>query len=252
MTSPEEMRGFHFELGNSNADVRSHLESRLQAAPGYMNELDENRWLEAFQVAFGQPQADAAALITYQNIAKAIGEYERSMVFTNSRWKRYVQGEKYILSRKAKRGALLFYRSSKQGGAGCVNCHKGDTFTDEQFHVLAMPQVGRGKEENGMDFGRWYVTGKENDRFAFRTPSLLNVSETGPWGHAGAYSSLEDVIRHHANPRRSVNNFDYNTLEADVQHTEMLENTRPALKHLSKLQRKGQSKLPKISLTKKK
>ncbi len=170
------------------------------------------------------------------------------MVFTNSPWKRYVKGEKNQLSNQAKQGALLFFRTVERGGAGCVNCHKGDTLTDEKFHVLAMPQIGRGKEQDGKDFGRWYVTGQASDRFAFRTPSLLNVSETGPWGHAGGYTTLEAVIRHHANPSESIRNFDLKTLDSNVQADKMLENTGPALDQLRKLQAKQKSLLPNLDL----
>ena len=44
------------------------------------------------------------------------------------------------------------------------------------------------------------VTGRSEDAFAFRTPSLRNVAKTGPWGHAGAYSDLSRFLRHHADP----------------------------------------------------
>ena len=49
-------------------------------------------------------------------------------------------------------------------------------------------------------FGRGRVTVREEDRYKFRTPSLRNVELTGPWGHAGAYTSLEGVVRHHLDP----------------------------------------------------
>ena len=44
------------------------------------------------------------------------------------------------------------------------------------------------------------VTGREEDAYAFRTPSLRNVARTGPWGHAGAHSDLAAFVRHHADP----------------------------------------------------
>ncbi len=55
VTSAEEMRGFHFESGKINAEVRQHLEKRMQGAPGFEHELSDNRWLNAFQSAFNKP-----------------------------------------------------------------------------------------------------------------------------------------------------------------------------------------------------
>jgi cytochrome c peroxidase len=48
--------------------------------------------------------------------------------------------------------------------------------------------------------GRYRVTGREEDKYAFRTPSLRNVTLTGPWGHAGAFSDLRAFLRHHLDP----------------------------------------------------
>ena len=57
------------------------------------------------------------------------------------------------------------------------------------------------------DFGRGRETGLNSDRYHFRTPSLLNVAATAPYGHAGAYESLNEVLQHYNNPRGQVNDF---------------------------------------------
>ena len=65
------------------------------------------------------------------------------------------------ISLEAKQGALLFFQSAAQGGAGCAECHHGDFFTDEEFYTLAIPQVGPGKENGPLgddDFGRFRET----------------------------------------------------------------------------------------------
>jgi cytochrome c peroxidase len=74
----------------------------------------------------------------------------------------------------------MFFSSIEDGGANCLSCHSGDFFTDEQYHVLASPQIGRGKgNDNGTltndDFGRARETKDDADRYKFRTPTLLNV-----------------------------------------------------------------------------
>ena len=194
ITSPEEMRGFTFEAGNTNTQLRTALEVKLTAF---------GDWDAEFTTAFG----DAA--ITHTRIAEAIGEYERSQVFVDSPWKAYVEGDKAAISESAKRGATMFFSSIESGGANCTSCHTGDFFTDEQYHVLATPQIGRGKgNDNGSltndDFGRFRESGVAADMYRFRTLSLLNVEVTGPWGHAGAYTTLENMVRHMLNPRDAV------------------------------------------------
>lgn len=248
VTSAEEMRAFTFEAGNVNTSVRAHLAARLQGNTPDL-ELATNNWLAAFRTGFGNPTGTPEELITYDNIALAIGTYEASQVFVDTPFKRYLDGDDAAISGEAKLGAMLFY-----GDGGCANCHSGPTLTDERFHVLAMPQVGRGKgNDNGVnandDFGRYRETGVEDDRYAFRTPMLLNVAQTGPWGHAGAYGTLTAVVQHHLNPRQAIENFDYNQLDPGVQADDMVVNTGFALDKLDALRAEGKSALPDVSLS---
>ena len=105
------------------------------------------------------------------------------------------------------RGMELFY-----GKAGCADCHSGRFQTDHSFHAIAMPQIGPGKaarfESHARDTGRMRVTGRSEDAYAFRTPPLRNVAQTAPYGHGGAYASLEDVVRHHLDPVGSLRAYD--------------------------------------------
>jgi cytochrome c peroxidase len=101
------------------------------------------------------------------------------------------------------------------GKGGCAGCHSGPFQTDQSFHAIAMPQIGPGKGNNSFsatpsleDFGRENVTGDIADRFRFRTPSLRNVTLTAPYGHAGAYNTLEAVVRHHLDPVNSLYHYD--------------------------------------------
>lgn len=210
VTSAEEMRGFTFEAGNGNESVRTHLAERLSGVrAGELTTPDNDGntladWPERFEAAYGDDE------ITYARIASALATYEASQVFINSPWKAYVQGDTSALSVSQKRGALLFFASVEQGGANCVGCHSGDFFTDEEFHNIAMVQLGEGKgngDDGTDDFGRFRETGDPEHKYAFRTPSLLNVAETQPFGHAGAYDTLEGVIRHHLNPQNAINDY---------------------------------------------
>lgn len=188
----------------SDDQLRNHIASRL--AGNAAAALDSG-WLPHFRRAFDRPDGSAAQLITFDNMMRAISEYQRSAVFVKSPWQRYVLGENGALSDSAKSGALLFYRGVHEGGAACVQCHKGDFFTDEKFHPVGFPQTGTGLAADRSDSGRLQITGSEVDRMAFRTPSLLNVEVTGPWGHAGNFDSLEQVFAHYAVPDDTVQAF---------------------------------------------
>ncbi len=221
VTSKDEMRG-EFLKGTYNQTMRRALAERLK-----------KNWLKAFRTGFSDPTTSADDLITEQNISEAIAEYERSQVFINTPWKRYIEGDRQALSLAAKKGAKLFYTSQSKGGAGCVRCHSGDFFTDEKAHNTAMPQIGNGKD-NGItgsnDYGCYLVTQKETDKFRFRTPSLLNVEVTGPWGHDGAYTSLEGITRHMLSPIKSARNYDPKQLKQSVATKDVRKNTLEAIK----------------------
>lgn len=219
VTSAEEMRGFEFVAGRTNDELRAALEERLEGEDG---------WPDEFETAFGDPA------ITYERIGEAIGAYEESQVFTETPWRAYVKGDIQAISDEAKRGALLFLKTSADGGFGCASCHSGDFFTDESFHAVAAPQIGRGKgdgESGTSDFGLARETDFRNDRYAFRTPALLNVAVTGPYFHSGAYDDLGDVIRHHLDPQARLDAFDPASVpQADAEDFE--ENTQEMIEFL--------------------
>jgi cytochrome c peroxidase len=145
----------------------------------------------------------------FQHAANALAAYEIDFfTFEDSPFDRYIQGDESALSPEAVRGGLLFY-----GEAGCATCHTGGLLTDQQFHNLAVPQVGPGKgREEPLDLGRARETGNDCDRFAFRTAPLRNVAITGPWMHSGAFTTLEGAVRHHLNPAEGLLAYDASQL----------------------------------------
>lgn len=145
--------------------------------------------------------------ITFAHIANAIGAYE-TVAFRadNSPFDHYIRGDWKAMSPKAEMGFNIFNTTGQ-----CVSCHSGKFQTDEQFYSLGIPQIGPGKGDglDGQDdFGREQVTGNPADRYRFRTPTLRNVAITGPWGHDGAYNTLEGILRHHMDAVNSLNAYD--------------------------------------------
>ena len=223
ITSDAEMRG-EFMSDSGTQTLRRALANRLK-----------KNWLEAFRFGFSDAQGSVDDLITEQNISAAIAEYERSQVFINNPWRRYLEGDDKAISSSAKKGALLFFNTQDKGGANCNRCHSGDFFTDEAFHNTAMPQIGKGKGEGKTktnDFGCGSVTQKDIDKFRFRTPSLLNVEVTGPWGHDGAYTTLEGITRHMLSPMKSIRQYSKKQLkQKNIELGDIKKNTLEAAKY---------------------
>lgn len=193
VTIPEEMLG-EFMPGADGEAIRQRLAERIGDYGAGVGELANNNWLTAFQTAFASAEA-AEQLITFDNIALAIGEFQRSMVFVDTPWKAYVEGDLLAISPAAKQGALLFFGDLNPAVA-CDQCHGGDFFTDERSTITGLPQTGIGKGDGvdgDADFGREQQTGDANDRFAFRTPTLLNLLATAPYNHTGTYDFLESM-----------------------------------------------------------
>ena len=203
--SGDEMAG-HYSENNVSTAVRQGLLSdkggawdmiakRIQAIPDYVVQFQK-----AYQIT--NPTRD----IKFTDIANAIAAF---IAFEfragNSPFDQYLRGET-PLQPDTLQGMQLFY-----GKAGCSRCHSGIFQTDHNFHAIAMPQLGPGKtarfENHQRDIGRMRVTGKIEDIYKFRTPSLRNVALTAPYGHSGAYATLESVVRHHLDPVVSLNNY---------------------------------------------
>nr|WP_171228876.1 cytochrome c peroxidase [Ruegeria sp. HKCCA4008] len=199
--SPDEMAGHYSENEVSKA-VRLGLltqeggawdliAARVAAIPEYQRRFND--------IAPGED-------ISFTAIANVIADF---IAFEwradNSLFDRAMRGEDR-LPEQAQLGMELFY-----GKAGCSACHSGWFQTDHGFHSIAMPQIGPGKsarfENHVRDDGRLRVTGDKDDAFAFRTPSLRNVTLTAPYGHSGAYARLEDIVRHHLDPVSALRNY---------------------------------------------
>lgn len=216
VTSPTEMAGQRGENGLAEAKALNNLAGkgglweqvaeRLQGIPEYV---------EMFKAAYPE-KVDTATDITMILAANAIAAFETSAFRAdNSPFDEYLRTG-HGLSEQEVRGLKLFY-----GKANCASCHSGKFQTDHEFYAIAMPQIGPGKadgrdgsywRQTGIqafleDFGRGRVTFDPSETYKFRTPSLRNVELTAPYGHAGAYETLEEVVRHHLNPVVALENY---------------------------------------------
>ena len=109
------------------------------------------------------------------NLGRALAAFQRTLVAANSPFDRYMRGDTAALSAEQVRGMERFQ------SVGCINCHNGPMFSDFATHVLAVPDNPKLPEsDSGV-----------NKTYAFRTPSLRNLSATAPYMHNGAFATLE-------------------------------------------------------------
>lgn len=136
-------------------------------------------YVEAFRKAF----PDDKDPITYDNMAKAIGAFERKLV-TPSRWDKFLRGDKTALTDEEKAGFNTFVQS------GCQTCHQGVLVGGGLFQKLGAAKPW----PDTHDPGREKVTRNEADRMVFKVPSMRNVEKTGPYYHDGKVRTLEEAV----------------------------------------------------------
>jgi cytochrome c peroxidase len=168
-TLDEQCKGPLLAPAEMNMLDEKHLVDRLNSIPGYRHD---------FQTIFGgSPSLD--------NVARAVAAFERTLVTPGSRFDRYAMGDKAALTDQEKRGLIVFI-----GKAACSECHNGPNFSDNKYHNLGVVAA----HGNPQDPGRYAITKNEEDRNAFKTPTLRNVALTAPYMHDGSSATLEEVV----------------------------------------------------------
>lgn len=167
----EEMRGHAFP----ESVALETIVGRLEAINQYQN---------LFTSAFGNNA------INSENIASAIAIFERSITALDSPFDRFQAGNQNAMSQAAVRGMQRFNQ------IGCDNCHSGPMFSDFELHTVGVP------ENPLLDTPD---TGANGD-FEFRTPTLRNLSETGPYFHNGVGGNLQQTVQFYIRARNFARN----------------------------------------------
>jgi cytochrome c peroxidase len=154
---------------------------RLQADPNYPT---------TFKKAWGTDQ------ITIDLVAKSIASFERTVIAGDAPFDRFIYGhDSTAMSPEAQRGLKIFIDKKK---GNCEVCHSIEKdyalFTDNKFHNLGIGADTRG---NLNDVGRYAVTKKDDDMGCFKTPSLRNLANRGPYMHDGSFPTVKDTLAHY-------------------------------------------------------
>ena len=128
--------------------------------------------------------------ITRANIKNAIAEFMRSLVTPNSRFDQWLAGDEQALTAHEKQGWKLFK------SYGCVSCHQGRNAGGNMFQVFGVlnDYFRRRGNITKADMGRFNITGNEEDRHAFKVPSLRMAAHTAPYLHDGSAATLRDAV----------------------------------------------------------
>ncbi len=142
--------------------------ARLQADTSYVRQ---------FREAYGGE-------VTADNLAKALAGFQRTLLSGDSRADRFQAGDASALTPNERVGLWIF-----ESRGGCWKCHQGRNYTDERLHNTG---VSWGRQP--LDLGRFEVTGQEQDRGRFKTPTLRDVAKSAPYMHDGSIATLRDVV----------------------------------------------------------
>ncbi len=154
-------------------EMKQHLGlavKKIQSIKGYK---------PLFDVAFSDKK------ISQDNIQKAIATFERTITSPPSKFDKFISGQADLFSDDEVVGLHLFRTK-----ANCISCHNTPYFSDNQFHNGGQMLFGTKNE----DFGKYNHTKIKSDLGKFRTPTLREVSRTGPWMHHGHFPSILDVV----------------------------------------------------------
>ena len=209
------------------AQAAGPIAASIEMGNTHEKALETIKGIEGYQLMFDA--VFPGEEITMDNVTKAIASFERAIVTDTAPYDHYERvrtiesdygdeleeleeedPELYAnyqtsldgsrgLSDSAKRGRNLFFSDR----VGCTACHAGANFSDEKYHNL-----GVGMDADEPDLGRYAVTEKEEDKGAFKTPTLRNVVFSPPYMHDGSQQTLEEVVEWynkggHPNPQLS-------------------------------------------------
>lgn len=177
-------------------------------------------YYELFARAFPQEYrlyrqtSNTGDFVNENTVRRAIAGFLRTVISRDTPWDRFLAGDDSALDSQQLRGAWLFAASAADGGADCISCHSGPNLNkqlgdesgllvEENFvnvgigehplHEMAREVLG---SPDHRDRGRNNVTGDSAHNFRFKTPTLRQSRDAGPYMHDGSFVTLRDVVEY--------------------------------------------------------
>jgi cytochrome c peroxidase len=157
----------------------------MSATPEYVVAVLNSipRYVTLFKRAFPSDKDP----VTFDNMAKAIEVFEATLLTPNSKFDKFIKGDKNALTSEQQEGLALFIEK------GCASCHAGINFTSDGYYPFGVAEKPSESVLAG-DKGRFSLTEAENDEFAFKAPTLRNVEYTAPYFHSGKVWNLAEAV----------------------------------------------------------
>lgn len=155
--------------------AKQHVVERFKTIPGYV---------DAFKRAF----PDAADPVTYDNVARAIAQFEATLITPDAPFDRWLKGDDAALSPPQLQGLALFIEK------GCAGCHSGVNLGGTSYARFGVAQSPSAELLPPDDWGRATVTKKVEDKYVFKVPNLRNVELTAPYFHSGGTDDLKEAV----------------------------------------------------------
>ncbi|CAH9018994.1 cytochrome-c peroxidase [Candidatus Nitrosacidococcus sp. I8] len=163
------------QAGVEMNNTPERVERTLRSMPAYV---------ESFKIAFPGENNP----VNFDNMAKAIEAFEATLLTPNAPFDQYLKGDNRALTDNEKSGLKLFMDK------GCSSCHNGKNLGGDSYHVFGVAEKPSNKIRPEKDKGRFNVTKKSEDEYAFRVPPLRNIALTPPYFHSGQVWDLKDAV----------------------------------------------------------
>lgn len=156
------------------ASPKDHIAEQLKSLPGYA-------------AYFAKAFPGSSDPITPENVQKAISVFEATLITPNAPFDKYLRGDNNALSGDEKAGLRLFMDK------GCSTCHSGVNIGGGMYAKFGTQSSPGPKLLPPGDLGRFTVTKNEADRYAFKVPTLRNITLTAPYFHTGQVWDLSEA-----------------------------------------------------------
>lgn len=145
--------------------------------------------IEEYKELFAKAFPEEEKPITYNNLQKAIGAFERKLI-TPSKFDDYLAGNDEALNEQEKRGLETFMTT------GCITCHSGNALGGQLIQKFGLfGNYWEYTKSDRIDDGKFEVTQNEADKYFFKSPSLRNVEKTYPYFHDGSVNDLNESVK---------------------------------------------------------
>ncbi len=184
--------------------IQNPLEMDLSLSEAVSKLQNTDNYPAKFKAAFG------TETISSENIAKALAQFQRTLISSNSRFDKIVRGEIKATAEEQRAISLFFTHpipESNIRGGNCGDCHGSNLTTLNTLHDNGLNVVPT-------DLGLGAVTGKSTDNGKMKAPSLRNIALTAPYMHNGKFTTLEEVLNHYNEHIQLSSNLDPLIIEA--------------------------------------